>query len=153
MASQPGFREPGSLGDDWPPYIAQVTYAETNTSAQAQTHRNTTGILLTAEVRHQYNNPAIEEVWAVIYPPDYTPLTDGGVNEGDGALNAETLPTVVFAPDSADDTALFTATADLTETGVYRIVVHARDQDGLYAQPVTVAVDMGVRVFLPVVSR
>jgi hypothetical protein len=36
---------------------------------------------------------------------------------------------------------------------IYRIVVHAQDEDGLHARPVTVAVWSGVQVYLPSVMH
>ena len=39
------------------------------------------------------------------------------------------------------------------EIGVYRFVLYADDADGLTAAPVIIAVNVGNRVFLPVIQR
>ena len=39
------------------------------------------------------------------------------------------------------------------EVGQYRIVVYAKDDDGLEAQPVTIGLQVGYAVYLPLVLR
>ncbi|MEM7539648.1 MAG: C13 family peptidase, partial [Chloroflexota bacterium] len=145
IASLRSFANVGTLSSTWPPYIASVNVTSTNTASQFQ---------LRADVRHQFGNESISEVWGVVYPPDYIPPTGEAAYEDDGELNAESLDIIEF--NAADETqALYIGADDtvFTQMGVYRIVVYARDRNGLQARPVTVEVEVGHRVFLPTVSR
>ncbi|MEM7533853.1 MAG: hypothetical protein AAF639_16835 [Chloroflexota bacterium] len=55
--------------------------------------------------------------------------------------------------ETGDTVPFIDSITELAQTGIYRFVVHARDKDGLYAQPVTMEVDTSYRIFLPTVSR
>ncbi|MEM7536296.1 MAG: leucine-rich repeat domain-containing protein [Chloroflexota bacterium] len=146
LASLRSFANPGTLGDDWPPYIANIEYDDDVPIANTA---------FRTEVRHQGGNTDIAEVWGVVYPPDYTPPTGEAAYEDDGELNAIELDVIAFAPEGGVIDAHYVETEPyrgFTQTGVYRVVVHARDVNGLSARPVTVAVAVN-RVFLPTVSR
>ncbi|MEM7535200.1 MAG: C13 family peptidase [Chloroflexota bacterium] len=152
-ASLRSFADSWTLGSEWPPYIADV---------QPMMHTRSDVTHLHAEVRHEFDNGAIDDVWAVVYPPSYTADTEEPSSNGDGGsdglLNSDTLDVIEFSAESDDAKALFVgAYADFTEMGVYQIVVHALDNKGLHAQPVTVALDTmalyGHQIFLPTVSR
>ncbi|MEM7535570.1 MAG: C13 family peptidase [Chloroflexota bacterium] len=159
IASERGFANAGTLSSTWPPYIASVdvTTIDSNnntlSTGQPQLHAN---------VRHQFGNDAIQEVWGVVYPPDYVPPTGDAAYEEDGELNTEALDIIEFtAAEGTQAQYISDGSTDgelvFTQMGVYRIVVYARDRDGLQARPVTVEVDMdalnGYRIFLPTVSR
>ncbi|MEM7535519.1 MAG: leucine-rich repeat domain-containing protein, partial [Chloroflexota bacterium] len=151
IASLRSFANAGTLSSSWPPYIAGIDVSTTDASSQPQFH---------ADVRHEYGNESIQEVWGVVYPPDYIQPTGEAAYEDDGELNAESLDIIEF---TATDEAQYISDGSVdgktvfTQMGVYRIVVYARDRDGLQARPVTVEVDTvalnGHRIFLPTVSR
>ncbi|MEM7535929.1 MAG: leucine-rich repeat domain-containing protein [Chloroflexota bacterium] len=158
IASLRGFHEAGTLGGDWPPYIAEVIYdndsdENSRITLTSQHHINST-VTFKAEVRHQDNNDAISKVWGVIYPPDYEPPSDNAGSEGNNELNHEELIVFEFSPETEEQDALFVGSyTDFIQAGIYRVVIHAKDNDGLYAQPVTVLIDTSHRVFLPVIVR
>ncbi|MEM7531397.1 MAG: C13 family peptidase [Chloroflexota bacterium] len=138
------FAHAWSLGSEWPPYIANV---------HPMAHPRSNVIHFQAEVRHEFDNSAIDDVWAVVYPPSYL-NTDTSPADGDGVLNDDILDMIEFSAESDDANALFVESyAGFNEMGVYRVVVHARDNKGLHAQPVTVEIDTTHRIFLPTVSR
>ncbi|MEM7539527.1 MAG: fibronectin type III domain-containing protein [Chloroflexota bacterium] len=143
QASLRSFVESGSLLlDKWPPYIATV-----NHSADIQS----IGTGFHAEVRHQRGNNDITAVWGIVYPPNYTLPS-----EDDGELNDPNLDVIEFVPESSAVDARYVEAEPymgFTETGVYRVVIHARDINGLSARPVTMLVEVGHRIFLPTVSR
>ncbi|MDQ3248218.1 MAG: hypothetical protein M3Q45_03305, partial [Chloroflexota bacterium] len=66
--------------DDWPPHIFSV---------QPPVTINSFGGVIEADVR---DNQSVRQVWAVVYPPDYTPPARGQ------QLQAETLPTFLLTP-------------------------------------------------------
>ena len=82
---------------------------------------------------------------AVIYPPSYQPP------DSDEALVYETLPAIVLAEQGDDRYAAVYPGFD--EMGVYRIVVHAEDDEGLAARPVAVEVQAAHGLYLPVLLR
>ncbi|MEM7535520.1 MAG: C13 family peptidase [Chloroflexota bacterium] len=134
-----------SLGSEWPPYIADVQLL-------VRSRSNVTRFQ--AEVRHEFDNSAIDGVWAVVYPPSYALPTNESSIDSDGVLNTDTLDMIEFNTESEDANALFAGTyAGFTEMGVHRVVVYALDNKGLHAQPVTVEIDTTHRIFLPMVSR
>jgi len=134
LAAGRSFAYAGTLGDDWPPYIfaAQGPSALTNFSG-----------VLQADVR---DNQSVREVWAVVYPPDYTPPPTGDV------LQAETQPTILLSRVENGDLWRGTYTG-FTQPGIYRIVIQADDNEGLKARPFVIEVNAGSRVFLPLVRR
>ncbi|MEM7531400.1 MAG: C13 family peptidase [Chloroflexota bacterium] len=147
LASLRSFAKPGTLGDSWPPYIATVSHTADTTSIGTGFH---------TEVRHQGDNSDIDAVWGIVYPPDYVPPTGEAAYEDDGELNDINLDVIDFVPESAATDARYVEAepyGGFTQMGVYRVIVHARDVNGLSAQPVTLMVTVGHQIFLPTVSR
>ncbi|MEM7531396.1 MAG: C13 family peptidase, partial [Chloroflexota bacterium] len=132
IAGQRGFNYTGTLGDDnWPPHIFSV--------ALPNGVQDRSGTLL-VDVR---DNQSVRDVWAVIYPPDYVAPTV------EHELVAEQLDTIVL---NGQVGTYFSGTYHGFRTcGPYRVVVHARDGDGLQARPIALMV--ACRQFLPVISR
>ena len=130
-ASLRGFAYAGTLsGDQWPPYIAQTTPVAV-TGGRGN---------LRVEVR---DDDAVRYVWAVIYPPSYTPPAT------QEELVQETLPTaMLLSQGNGWYGAQYTG---FNEMGEYRVVFYAEDDLGLSAQPVAIMVRTGWAVYLPVV--
>ena len=136
-AARRGFLYPGTLCSDadcpWPPYIAQTAI-----SPAAQ--------LGPRAIRAQVlDDETVRRVWAVIYPPSYTPP------QPDEEMAGETLPTLVL-PDQGNGWygALYTG---FSEFGRYRVVIYAEDNDLLEAQPAALEVRTGGRLFLPALLK
>ncbi|MEM7533779.1 MAG: C13 family peptidase [Chloroflexota bacterium] len=141
LASLRGFGESGTFIDHWPPYIAKVYYDSETT-------------LFHAEVRHQHNSQAIEDVWGIVYSPTRVSPAGQTDSETDGELNVEPVDNIEFVQQNrALGTEYIGEYHGFTEPGVYRIVVQSRDTYSLYAQPVTIEVHVPYRAFLPIISR
>jgi hypothetical protein len=135
LAAQRSFAYEGTLsGDDWPPHIF---------SAQGPTTITNFKGVIQADVR---DNVKVRSVWAVVYPPDYQPPATGQ------ELQAETLPTFLLSSVANGDVYAGDYPG-FTQPGLYRIVIHAEDSDGLVARPVVIEVNTGSQVFLPAVTR
>jgi hypothetical protein len=119
--------------DNWPPYIK---------SATAPAAINNRRGVISAEVR---DDKGVDQVWAVIYPPSYTPP------QNPDELTPETLPTIVLQ--AQGDNRYAAEYPGFDETGLYRIVVQAKDDRLLTARPLVVTVNTGTRLFLPLVTR
>lgn len=135
IAASRSFAYAGTFGsDDWPPHIFSVQGPITIANFKG---------VIQADVR---DNQKVRQVWAVVYPPDYTPPPTGQ------SLQAETLPTFLLTP--VDNGNLYAGEfTGFTQVGRYHLVVQAEDQDGLVARPVVIEVNAGSRVFLPMVRR
>jgi hypothetical protein len=135
LAAQRSFAYAGTLpGNDWPPHIFQVIgpTAITNFSGEIR-----------ADVR---DDVKVDQVWAVVYPPDYQPPTTSQ------ELLPEVLPTFVLSP--LNNGSLYAGKfTGFTQPGVYRIVVQAKDNDNLVARPVVIEVNAGSQIFLPLMVR
>ena len=133
IAALRGFAYAGTLsGDQWPPYIAQTTPVAV-TAGRGN---------LRVEVR---DDDAVRYVWAVIYPPSYTPPAT------QEELVQETLPTaMLLSQGNGWYGAQYTG---FDEMGEYRVVFYAEDDLGLSAQPVAIMVQTGWAVYLPVVIK
>ncbi|MEM7532189.1 MAG: C13 family peptidase, partial [Chloroflexota bacterium] len=127
-----------STAIQWPPYIA---HAEVPT---ATINQNST---FHVEVR---DDQGVADVWAVIYPPDYTPPSSDGVLNGEGELDRVSLQR---RTDLGDD--MYAGTyAGFDQVGDYRVVIYATDTDELVARPVVMTVAVTEQqIFLPVVNR
>jgi hypothetical protein len=132
-----GFGIAGSFDDQWPPYIVTAQAAVPD-AAQASAG----GATVTAEVR---DNRWVDDVWAVVYPPDYLPP------QTSTELVTENLD-VIYLQHQSDGRYQGTFSG-LSKPGTYRIAVHADDADGLVAVPVIVTVENGAQLFLPFVWR
>ncbi|MBX3014407.1 MAG: hypothetical protein KF832_22990 [Caldilineaceae bacterium] len=113
----------------WPPYVVQAEIR--NSSGERKE--------IWAEVRDNEN--AVRAVWAVIYPPSYQIPTS---NE---ELVAEPLPLPLLARGNDQYAALY---GQFTESGTYRIVIYAEDDEGLTARPVELVISS---LYLPVITR
>ena len=143
-ASRRGFAYAGTLGTEtlWPPYIAQVTAPESLAENSGQ---------ISAEVR---DDRGVSHVWAVVYPPSYVPSRSEEGNE----LLDEDLEQIRLTHKGDD---IYRGRAyNFTESGTYRIAIHADDDHGLLARPVVVEFNTafvrgpsGLHVFLPLISR
>jgi hypothetical protein len=134
IAAQRGFAYAGTLDQGaWPPYIAaaQGPGAIVNRRGSIQ-----------AEVR---DNRAVDSVWAVVYPPSYTPPVGGQ------ELVADKLDILYLQ--AAGNNRYTGSYPGFAELGVYRLVIHADDADGLTAAPVVIEVNTASQVFLPLVGR
>jgi len=94
-----------------------------------------------AEVR---DNVRVDDVWAVIYPPGYLPP------KSSEELVAEPLP--ITRKPRGDDW-YGGVYGELTETGTYRIVVYAEDNNALLGRPKETTLTTGWQLFLPMLLR
>ena len=117
VSARRSFADIGTLStNQWAPHIFSVVEPDeiTNFSGTIQ-----------VDVRDDLK---VSEVWAVVYPPDY--VAPENVQE----LQAETLPSFNLTPTGDED--LFAGIyPGFTQTGIYRIVIHAADNDKLVATP------------------
>ena len=133
-AAQRGFNFAGTLsGDNWPPYIVQALGPD-GLVVGAGTLR--------AEVR---DDIAVAQVWAAIYPPSYVPP------EVEEMWTVDTVVTQTLTSVTGD---WYVGThSGFEEPGTYRVVINARDVDGMVARPVAFEVQVGWRVYLPLVVK
>ncbi|MEM7539534.1 MAG: C13 family peptidase, partial [Chloroflexota bacterium] len=128
----------------WPPYIAnaQPPTAIINQQGNFQ-----------VEVR---DDQGVADVWAVVYPPDYTPpASDGVLNSEDGLARVTLQRRTELGEDMYGG-----AYTGFDQVGEYRVVVYATDEDGLVARPVVMTIDITSdmaqpatqRIFLPIVE-
>ncbi|MEM7532328.1 MAG: C13 family peptidase [Chloroflexota bacterium] len=140
VAATRGFEYGGTLDiNKWPPFII---HADPPTSI---TDRRST---FSVEVR---DDQGVKDVWAVVYPPDYTPPTN------DGELNPQRQERIPLSRTSGNDTeGVYTTEYEFIAAGVHHIFIHATDNDDLQAQPVVMVVDTETvthNVYLPTVKR
>ncbi|MEM7134466.1 MAG: hypothetical protein AAF702_49830 [Chloroflexota bacterium] len=134
IAAQRGFAYKGTFPgteDSWPPYIAQASEPERITNRRGT---------IQAEVR---DDQQVDLVWAVVYGPAYAPAESGQ------ELVPESLPNIILQPQGNNQYEAEYAGFD--EVGGYRIVVHAKDSEGHQARPITLQIEVGRRVYLPLV--
>ena len=133
-ASRRGFAFNGTLVgdlDEWSPHIEEVS------APQVQRHQWGT---LRSKVSDDLD---VRFVWAVIYPPDYTPppTTEEWVQE--------TWPTILLQ-DKGDG--WYEGVYKFDELGDYRVVFYAEDNQQLRAIPVYAKVTVGASLYLPLLS-
>jgi hypothetical protein len=125
---------PGILPEDsWPPYIvnAEVLTPITNQKGTIQ-----------AQVR---DNIHVARVWAVIYPPSFVePINNQ-------ELIPEDLPTIDLVSQGSEMYRVEYTHFD--ESGAYRIAIYARDDSGLITGPYVINLEIGNRIFLPLVIK
>jgi hypothetical protein len=133
-AARRGFTFAGTLGgEEWPPYVVQSLGPADIEDGEG---------VIQAEVR---DDEGVRRVWAVVYPPSYEPP------ETSDELVREALPTMVLLNQG---NGWYAATyTGFDEAGAYRVVIHAEDEDGLEARPLTIEVQAGWSVYLPLVLR
>jgi len=136
QAQKRGFDLAGTLADDnWPPYIS---FPATQPGANARSR------VITANVQDDKNS--IAQVFAAVYPPSYVApaVSEDLVNEVD-------IAKAVLEP--IGDNLYSGIYPDFSELGLYRIVIFAKDGLNAQARPVTLLVEVGQRIFLPMAAR
>ncbi|MBV7334338.1 C13 family peptidase [Chloroflexi bacterium TSY] len=136
IAAQRGFGFAGTLSEEsWPPLIRE---------AMGPTSIESNRGVIEATV---LDDVEVDDVWAVIYSPSYV-----SPNEGEEiAQETSILPTIVLQRKGNNRYAAEYPGFD--ERGIYRIVIYADDNEGLFARPVSIDVDTGRNIFLPLVRR
>ncbi|MEM7129108.1 MAG: leucine-rich repeat domain-containing protein [Chloroflexota bacterium] len=91
----------------------------------------------------------VKDVWAIIYPPSYRPPT-----EGEALIRDEDFPAISTVQLLADQDDRFSATfTGFDEAGTYRVVFYAEDDQDVVAQPVSLMVQVGDRLYLPLMVQ
>ena len=138
IASNRGGSYAGTFSEgEWAPFIANAAGPTTIEDGQG---------IITAMVR---DDVRVSDVWAVIYPPSYVPL-DTRQEE----LVQETLQTLKLNAINSDQYSVDYRA--FNEKGTYRIVLHAKDNQGMVARPVEFMIEVEVPSnmnYLPVVKR
>jgi hypothetical protein len=117
----------------WAPYIKEVL-----TTSQGLAHFG-----VWSEVR---DDRQVTQVWAEVYPPSYSPPTD--THE----LVQPNVPTVTLSATSVAH--IYSGTVPLAESGAYRMVLYARDDQGLISRPYELRIDVLItHIYLPLVVR
>lgn len=132
-AAMRGFSYPGTLLDQWPPYILPLQQPISISNGTA---------LLRIEVR---DDTAVDRVWAVIYAPSYEPPAS------QDELVWEQIVSVNLAPEGGGW--YRTNYPGFSELGAYRIVYYAKDNEGLQSVPLEAIAWNAERVFLPILLR
>jgi len=114
IAAQRHFEQGYTLGDVAPPEIVDAYMEEDDT-------------VVASEVSDDQN---IESVWAIIYPPSYLQRTNRNVSTA-----ADSLTIIDLNGGDTEDNIYRGDPYDFTEVGTYRIVVQAKAEDGLVAEP------------------
>ena len=114
IAAQRHFEQGYTLGDVAPPEIVDAYMEEDDT-------------VVASEVSDDQN---IESVWAIIYPPSYLQRTNRNVSTA-----ADSLTIIDLSGGSTEDNIYRGDPYDFAEEGTYRIVVQAKAEDGLVAEP------------------
>jgi len=139
LAQQRGFAIAGTFDPPMPPYIATA-----NGPAQIKNGQGE----LQALVKDDVGATALD-VWAVIYKPSYiTPTTSEEL-----VADVENLPTIKLnGPDS--NQVYHGLYEGFNETGTYRLVIYAKDEEGLLSRPRELTVTIGgVKVYLPLIVK
>ena len=119
VAKEIGFDYVGTLSTvQWPPYIENITVPESPVSDGSGEIQATV-----------LDDDEVESVWAILYPPSYTPP-----QTLDELLDAEPLTNITLTHQSGN---LYVGEYDgFNELGEYRVVVYAKDDEGVKAKPV-----------------
>ncbi len=88
------------------------------------------------------------KVWAIVYPPSFERPEPGA----DGTLPDLNLPPLSLS-DTDQDGEFVGLYEDFTESGTYQALVYAEDAEGNLSQPVSVEIQTGWDVYLPLVIR
>ncbi|MGB0385737.1 MAG: hypothetical protein ACPGWR_13030 [Ardenticatenaceae bacterium] len=117
----------------WPPYIVW---------GQVGDMQKTQG-MIESEVRDEAD---IDTVWAVVQPPSYVPPKVG----------QQIVPLPTHPLTDTDSNGLYQSLFEhFDETGTYRIVLYALDNDGLQARPqeITLQIQSGSQLYLPLIIQ
>jgi len=139
VAQQRGFAYAGSLADDlYAPYIATATGPLKVENGQGT---------LTAQISDDVSGAKLD-VWAVVYKPSYVPPQSEEL-----VADMENLPTIKL--NGPDSNQLYRGLYEgFNESGTYRLVIYAKDEDGLLSRPRELTVIVGgAKVYLPVVVK
>jgi len=139
LAQQRGFAIAGTFDPPMPPYIATA-----NGPAQIKNGQGE----LQALVKDDVGATALD-VWAVIYKPSYiTPTTSEEL-----VADVENLPTIKL--NGPDTNHVYHGLYEgFNETGTYRLVIYAKDEEGLLSRPRELTVTIGgVKVYLPLIVK
>lgn len=138
QAQRRGFAYAGTFNsqEQWPPYIMWAKGPEQMEDGKG---------LIEAEVR---DDQGVLSVWGVVYKPSYTPPDAEETEE----MPQENLPTVTLLDTDGDG--VYSAPYEgFNESGQYRIVVYAVDEDGLVGRPKELIVQTAGQLYLPMVIR
>jgi hypothetical protein len=95
-------------------------------------------------VRDDFN---VTQVWAEVYAPDFVE-PNPSPDETTPVVAVPTLPLMLAGGE------LYHATYPMTQTGQYRVVFYALDDEGNWALPQVAVVDRGItHVYLPLAVR
>jgi hypothetical protein len=133
------FSYPGeTFSEEWEPYIADVQPPSSIDNGRG---------LIRATV---LDDESVDQVWAVVYPPSYTPPKAGVELQ---PVISEELHTMRLTDQG--NNVYGTTYPGFSEEGTYRVVVYAEDEDGLEARPVAIEVRVGdpPLLYLPYVQR
>lgn len=133
IAAQRGCALPKTLLKPWPPRILPL-----EEQPVVERYR----VVIQVRV---LDDDRVAEVWAVVYPPSYSPPTNGR------ELVGETQEVIKLQSKGGDLYA--SAYSGFTEMGTYRLAIYARDNDGLVSAPELIEVMAGHALFLPLVRR
>ena len=138
-AAKRSFAYAGSLGNEWAPHIFAANPVNTVSDQKVR---------LRVDVR---DDQSVRQVWAVVYEPGYTPPSASQV------LQPEVLPTFLFTRVDNDNHWEAEITG-LNKPGVYRLLVHADDEQGLVAIPASLTINTNAAanaasVYLPLVKK
>jgi hypothetical protein len=115
------------------PWIATVSPAKQIESTSA---------VITATI---YDDGAIEEVWAEIYPPSYHPP------ESPNPITTIDVPRIRLVQIGSQT---YSGTyEEFNEMGEYQIIVYAQDEDSYQATPRVTTVRTGYEIYLPMLLR
>jgi len=155
IAAGRGFNTEGTFAPEevWPPEIfnEHLLPVEKSRAASIESSRPMQGEIIESSRLIQVevkDDLGVDSVWAVIYPPFFSAPREGReLVAADVESNAEEIELV-------KDGDFYTALYDnFTKSGTYRIMIHARDDDGREAAPVALSLRTGEAVFLPLISR
>jgi hypothetical protein len=141
-AARRGFGFTGTFDvEEWPPFIREATASAVSPAGV---------VTISAEVLvNEKAGDKVQEVWAVIYEPDYE-APQGGVEMV--ALPSAPVPLIASGNDRWQ-----ISYPGFTKSGAYRVVVYARNNRNLYAQPALLEVagpgSGDQRIFLPSITR
>jgi hypothetical protein len=102
------------------------------------------GTLGVLSARVERSDAEIDQVWAVVYPPNFTSPTTTTLELG--------VPTILLQPDASAEGIYKANYNGFNLPGAYRVVFYASDQSGNQALPKLVQTGLK-KVFLPMVRK
>jgi len=130
VAARRGFTFAGTLKKEaWSPYIVQVELSQSEGGR----------LEVLAEIR---DDVQVKDAWAVVYPPSYQPP------KSSEELVDEPLPITLHSRGNDSYGGVY---GNLTESGIYRVVVYAEDNSSLQGRPKEVSLQSGWQHYLPII--